>query len=120
FGMTSSNYIYEYATPAGLQLNTGVAPSFDVSITDLPDCQGWNVCVTDLGKSNPGVKAVMLVDDSAGVYYERPGVKFVNARIDPLSKGFTMYSDKFTDSSRGELHPNWTSSEPFCFKVLRP
>jgi hypothetical protein len=115
-GFLTNNFETEYATPAGVELNTGIPPSFKVSYSDLPNCEGWSVSVTDTGNINPGVKAIFLVDDSNGVYYDRPGVKLKNVSFDPTSPDYTTISPKFTN---GELHPTVTSNQPYTFTILR-
>ncbi len=101
------NFNFENAAPAGTQLNTGVAPSFKISIDTLSKCSGWTICVKDTGSNDPGIKAVMLVDDTEGIYFDRLGMKFSNAVLDSTSPAFTS----------GELHPDYHSSDPYCFKV---
>ncbi len=101
------NYESEYSAPGGMQLNTGVPPSFKITIDTLSECSGWTVHVQDTGTSNPGVKAVMLVDDSAGVYFQRPGTRFNNVSFDPTVGEYTF----------GELHPFWESAQTYSFNV---
>ncbi len=98
---------YEYSTPLGMQLNTGVPPSFKVTVDEHSDCSGWHICVVDNGSDNPGIKAVMLVDDTEAIYFKRPGVKFSNVSFDSTSSDFT----------RGELHPNLETNQSYCFDV---
>lgn len=117
YGMTQINYgfgmfgnyqfNYEYASPVGMQLNTGIPPSFKVTVDEHSDCSGWHICVRDTGSSNPGIRAVMLADDTEAVYFLRPGVKFKNTSFDSSSADFT----------RGELQPYWESNQPYCFDV---
>ncbi len=108
FGMFGNyQYNYEYATPVGMQLNTGVPPSFKITIDEHSDCSGWHICVVDTGLNNPGIKAVMLVDDTEAVYFKRPGVKFKNVSFDSSSADF----------NRGELHTNLESNKSYCFDV---
>ncbi len=97
----------ESAAPAGMQLNSGVAPSFTVAIDTLPNCMGWNICISDSNKNDPGLRVVSLVDDSEGVYFEKVGAKYHNVTFDSAS----------LDLSRGELIPHWHSSQPYCFTV---
>jgi len=104
------DFDYEYAAPAGTQLNTGVPPSFKVDVTTLPNCEGWNVCVTDTSNTNPGLKAVMLVDDTAGVYFQRPGTKFSNVSFDSSSSDF-ISGELHLDP---DLHPG---TQQYCFHI---
>jgi plastocyanin len=97
----------EYAAPGGMQLNTGVTPAFTVTIDTLPGCMGWNICVRDTSKADPGVRVVSLVDDSDGVYFARVGAKYSNVTFDSSSG----------DLTKGELLPHWHSSQPYCFSV---
>ncbi|MDP4229824.1 MAG: T9SS type A sorting domain-containing protein [Bacteroidota bacterium] len=97
----------ESAAPAGMQLNTGATPSFVVFIDTLPNCAGWNICVRDTSKGDPGVRVVSLIDDSDGVYYDRIGAKYHNVTFDSSS----------TDLYRGELMPHWHSSQAYCFSI---
>ncbi len=97
----------ESAAPAGMQLNSGVAPAFSVAIDTLPNCMGWNICVSDSNKNDPGIRVVSLVDDSEGVYYGKIGTKYHNVTFDSAS----------LDLYRGELLPQWHSSQSYCFTV---
>jgi len=105
--MTYYTFNFENAAPAGTQLNTGVVPAFKITIDTLAKCTGWTICVRDTSTGDPGIKAVMLVDDTDGVYFNRPGMKFSNVSFDTLSSAFVA----------GELHPDYHSSDPYCFKV---
>ena len=108
FGMFGNyQYNYEYSSPAGMQLNTGIPPSFKVTVDEHADCSGWHVCVVDTGTTNPGVRAVMFVDDTEAIYFRRPGVKFKNVSFDSSSTDFTA----------GELHPFMESSQQYCFDI---
>ncbi len=71
---------YEYAAPAGMQLNTGVAPALKISI-DSSNCTTWHFCVRDTSKDDPGIKTVMLIDDPDGIYFE-PGEQLKNVSFD--------------------------------------
>jgi plastocyanin len=113
-GGGAANFESSYATPAGMQLNTGVPPAFKVTTTILPDCAGWKVCVSDTGHNNPGIKAVMLVDDLDGVYFQRPRVKYQNVSFDNTSQDFYPYSTSFIG---GELHPDLKSNAEYCFTI---
>ncbi|MEP7236022.1 MAG: T9SS type A sorting domain-containing protein, partial [Ignavibacteriota bacterium] len=108
FGGTYT-FAFEYAAPAGMQLNTGVPPDFQVTVTTLPSCGGWHVCVKDNSPTNAGIKAVSLVDDPDGVYYKRPGTKFKNVSFDASSP----------DLYAGELHPDpeINPGAQYCFDV---
>jgi plastocyanin len=103
----STNLHSEYAAPAGIQLNNGGISTLSISVDTLSKCTGWHVCVTDLGTNDPGVKAVMLIDDTDGVYFDQVGEKFNNVAFDATSLDF----------SNGELHPSWHSSQAYCFDV---
>src|SRR5579872_2706323 len=98
------NWHYEYAAPAGMQLNTGVTPSFNA--TTQQTCTGWHICVTDTAANDPGMKAAILIDDPDGVYWSTPA-KFSNVSFDPNSP----------DYADGELHPHWHSNTAYCFDV---
>lgn len=100
----------EYASPLGMQLNTGIPPSFKISIDTLSKCVGWTIHVTDTSTNNPGIKAVMLVDDTAGVYFQRPGIKFRNVAFDSSSADFKM----------GEIHANSEANNPYSFDIKIP
>ncbi len=99
-----ANFMNEYASPAGMQLNTGVTPSFVVNSTQK--CTGWHICVADTSKEDPGIKAAILIDDPDGVYWSTP-TKFSNV-------SFTAESPDYAD---GELHPHWHSKEGYCFDI---
>ncbi|MFI5263173.1 MAG: T9SS type A sorting domain-containing protein [Candidatus Kapaibacterium sp.] len=105
--MTYYKFNFENAAPAGTQLNTGAVPAFNITIDTLSKCSGWTICVRDTGNNDPGIKAVMLVDDTDGVYFNRPGMKFSNVSLDSSSPAFVA----------GELHPDYHSTQPFCIKV---
>jgi len=118
YGMSEFWYFYddkgnyevfesEYGAPGGMQLNTGASPSFVVTIDTVTNCDGWNICVRDTGKNDPGIRAITLVDDSEGIYYGRIGAKYSNVSLDASS----------TDFFAGELHPHWHSSQSYCFTV---
>ncbi|MDP4237109.1 MAG: hypothetical protein Q8919_11740, partial [Bacteroidota bacterium] len=108
FGMFGNyQYNYEYAAPIGMELNTGVPPSFKVTVTERTDCSGWHICVQDTGTNNPGVKSVALANDTEAVYYHRPGLKSNNVSFDSTVAEFTA----------GELHPFWQSGDAYCFDV---
>ncbi|MEI8134612.1 MAG: choice-of-anchor D domain-containing protein [bacterium] len=99
-----ANFVDEYSAPAGMQLNTGVYPSF---ITDIQTtCSGWHVCIRDTGANDPGVKAAILIDDPDGVYWNTPA-KFSNVSFDETSSDF----------ADGELHPHVHSNSAYCFDV---
>jgi plastocyanin len=119
FGRSNNDFQYEYATPAGMQLNTGAAPTLKVTTSLLPNCAGWSVCVTDTGSNNPGIKGVMLVDDPDGVYFDRPGVFPKNVSFDVMSPDYTTLIDSTVARFPGELHPNVKSNEEYCFTILR-
>lgn len=102
---SSLNFIAEYSAPAGMQLNTGVDPSFKIS-TDST-CTGWHICVRDTGNTDPGIKAVMLIDDPDGIYFPFGG-KFTNV-------GFEESAPDYYDKS--ELHPHVHSAGSYCFDV---
>ncbi len=72
---------YEYAAPAGMQLNTGVSPLFKIIIDSISNCTSWHFCVRDTSKDDPGIKTVMLVDDPDGIYFE-PGEQLKNVSFD--------------------------------------
>ncbi|MFI5263779.1 MAG: T9SS type A sorting domain-containing protein, partial [Candidatus Kapaibacterium sp.] len=99
------NFYQEYAAPAGMQLNTGVIPSFTIDTTST--CSGWHICIRDTGKNDPGIKAVTLIDDPDAVYWQQPGAKFSNVSFDTLSADYTD----------GELHPHFHSAQKYCFDV---
>ncbi|MFI5262982.1 MAG: choice-of-anchor D domain-containing protein [Candidatus Kapaibacterium sp.] len=81
YGIMNAGYGQsEYAAPAGMQLNTGVLPSFKIMI-DSSNCTSWHFCVSDTSKSDPGIKSVMLIDDPDGVYFE-PGEQLSNVSFD--------------------------------------
>ena len=108
FGSPESDYTTfetESATTAGMQLNTGISPSFAIDTTTT--CSGWHVCVRDTGTNDPGLRAVILIDDPDGVYWQTPGVKFTNVTFDSLS----------ADYADGELHPHFHSSQSYCFDI---
>lgn len=107
FGMFFLNFEYEHAAPLGMQLNSGVTPSFKFTVTELSKCSGWNICVTDEGTDNPGVKAVQLVDDYDGVYYQRPGLRSGNVSFDKTLPEYWS----------GELRPFMESKQSYCFHV---
>jgi hypothetical protein len=90
-----------------MQLNTGVTPTLSILVDTLAKCTGWHICVTDLGKNDPGIKAVMLIDDTEGVYFDRVGAKFKN----------TVFDGTSLDFADGELHPHWHSPNQYCFDV---
>jgi len=100
-----ANFFDEYAAPAGMQLNTGVPPSFIVDTTST--CTGWHICIRDTGKNDPGLKAVILIDDPDGVYWQTPGAKYSNTSLDATS----------TDYADGELHPHVHGPDSYCFDV---
>ncbi|MDP4235956.1 MAG: choice-of-anchor D domain-containing protein, partial [Bacteroidota bacterium] len=100
-------YETEFATTGGMQLNTGIVPNFAVSIES---CSAWHVCIRDTGKNDPGIKAVILIDDPDGVYFDKVGLKYNNTSLDTGS----------TDYVAGELHPHWHSSQAYCFDVSLP
>ncbi|MDP4236140.1 MAG: choice-of-anchor D domain-containing protein, partial [Bacteroidota bacterium] len=102
---THVNFMQEYSAPAGMQLNTGVTPSFIVDTSST--CSGWHICVRDTGKNDPGLKAVILIDDPDAVYWQQPGAKFSNVTFDSASADF----------ADGELHPHFQSSGSYCFDV---
>ncbi len=104
FAYSSSNYVSESSSPAGMQLNTGVTPSFIVDTAST--CNGWHICVRDTGKNDPGLKAVVLIDDPDGVYWQTPA-RFSNVSFDSLS----------TDYADGELHPHVHGNDSYCFDV---
>ena len=97
----------ECAAPVGMQLNTGITPAFTYTIDTLPNCMGWNICVRDTGKNDPGLRIVTLVDDSDAVYYGKIGAKYKNVTFDSSS----------LDLTNGELLPHWHSGQPYCFTV---
>jgi plastocyanin len=101
---TDINFNQEYAAPAGMQLNTGVIPSFIVDT--LVNCTGWHICVHDTGYIDPGIKAVILIDDPDGVSFPYGG-KYSNVSFDETS----------SDYADGELHPHFHSSGSYCFDV---
>ncbi len=118
YGMSEFWYFYddkgnyeqfesEYAAPGGMQLNTGVTPSFIVTIDTVANCAGWNICVRDTSGGDPGIRAITLVDDSDAVYYGKIGAKYKNVTLDSTSLDFVS----------GELHPHVHSSQPYCFNV---
>ncbi|MEI8135032.1 MAG: choice-of-anchor D domain-containing protein [bacterium] len=100
-----ANFYDEYASPAGMQLNTGTTPHFAID-TQL-SCAGWHICVRDTGANDPGIKAVMLVDDPDGVYFQVPNARPLNVALDSLSNNF----------SHGDLIPAWHSNANYCFDV---
>ncbi|MFI5263111.1 MAG: T9SS type A sorting domain-containing protein [Candidatus Kapaibacterium sp.] len=99
-----SNLRNEYAAPAGMQLNTGVSPSFVIDTQST--CSGWHLCIRDTGSSDPGIKAVILIDDPDGIYWQQQ-TKFSNVVFDQTS----------SDYIDGELHPGWHTNEPYCFDL---
>jgi plastocyanin len=103
-GHAELNIMNEYASPAGMQLNTGVIPSF-VVVTQTT-CSGWHICIRDTGVNDPGVKAAILIDDPDGVYWSTPA-KYSNVSFDETS----------SDYADGELHPHFHSSGSYCFDV---
>jgi hypothetical protein len=102
------DFEFEYASPAGMQLNTGAVPSFKVSVAEPSPCSGWKVCITDTGTSDPGIKAVIIVNDTAGIYYDKVGLHSLNISLD----------SSLGDYVDGELHPHWHSAGGYCFDVL--
>jgi len=62
--------------------------------------------VRDTGKSDPGLKAVILIDDPDGIYWQQQ-TKFSNVTFDQTS----------SDYNDGELHPGWHSNQPYCFDL---
>jgi plastocyanin len=99
-----ANFVDEYAAPAGMQLNTGIYPSFTINAGST--CTGWHVCIRDTGMNDPGLKAAILIDDLDGVYWNTPA-KFSNVTFDATS----------SDYVDGELHPHWHSNQSYCFDV---
>lgn len=99
------NIPHEYAAPAGMQLNTGKEPTVVVTIDSASKCSGWHVCVRDTSTLDPGIRAIMLVDDPDGVYFLPEG-KLQNVSFDTTSLGYEM----------GEYHPQ-VGGENFCFAV---
>ncbi|MEP7234087.1 MAG: T9SS type A sorting domain-containing protein [Ignavibacteriota bacterium] len=104
---TYYTFNFENSAPAGTQLNTGAVPAFKITVDTLSKCSGWTVCVRDTGTADPGIKAVMLVDDTDGIYFNRIGMKYSNVSFDSISPGYV----------NGELHPDVHSTGSFCFKV---
>ncbi|MEP7234334.1 MAG: T9SS type A sorting domain-containing protein [Ignavibacteriota bacterium] len=100
------NIISEFSSPAGMQLNTGVPPSFIVDTTST--CSGWHICVRDTGANDPGLKAVILIDDPDAIYWQQPGAKYSNVSFDQKSADYY-------DAS--ELHPHVHSNSSYCFDV---
>ncbi|MEI8134596.1 MAG: T9SS type A sorting domain-containing protein [bacterium] len=113
----SHNFETEYATPAGMQLNTGAVSSLKVTTTELPNCAGWHVTVTDPNPTNPGVRAVMLLNDPDGVYFDKPASVASNVRFDPEAVGYTTLIDSTVARLPAELQPYWKSSEAYSFNV---
>ncbi len=97
----------EYASPAGMQLNTGAVPSFKIEVTNSSPCGGWHICVADTGEIDPGIKSIVFIDDTLGNYYGRPGAKCRNISWDESSP----------DNVGGELHPILHSHNQYCFDV---
>ncbi|MFI5263864.1 MAG: choice-of-anchor D domain-containing protein, partial [Candidatus Kapaibacterium sp.] len=97
-------FVSEYAAPSGMQLNTGIPPSF--LETTESTCSGWHICLRDTGANDPGVKTVILIDDPDGVYWNAPA-KYSNVSFDQNSSDYTD----------GELHPHFHSSQSYCFDV---
>lgn len=103
---TPPNVPHEYATAAGMQLNTGAEPQFRITIDSTTKCSRWHICVRDISQSGGGIRAAMLVDDPDGVYFE-PGAKLQNVSLDTNALGYEM----------GEYHPRIEGSQEFCFDV---
>jgi hypothetical protein len=99
------NAPHEYAAPAGMLLNTGDLPKFEITVDSLSKCSTWSICAKDLSAENPGIKAAMLVDDSAGIYFQ-PGAKAQNVILDTSALGY----------EQGEYHPK-VGGGKFCFNV---
>ena len=103
---TPPNVPHEYAAPAGMLLNTGAEPTLIVTIDSTSKCSSWHICVRDTSSNDPGIKAVMLVDDPDGVYFS-PGAKIQNASLDTNVIGY----------ENGEYHPRGDPGQNYCFDV---
>jgi plastocyanin len=100
-----ANFYDEFASPAGMQLNTGTYPGFVIDTTI--NCSGWHICARDTGGSDPGIKSIMLINDPDGVYFQLPDASPVNVTLDTTN---AAYHD-------GELHPYWHSTNSYCFDI---
>ncbi|MDP4218834.1 MAG: choice-of-anchor D domain-containing protein [Bacteroidota bacterium] len=100
------NVPHEYAAPAGMLMNTGAEPTLTMTIDSSSKCSSWHICVRDTSRTDPGIKAIMLVDDSDGIYFS-PGAKLLNAGLDTTVPGYIM----------GEYHPQVGTGQDFCFDV---
>ncbi len=106
-GNVSPNVPHEYAAPAGMLLNTGAEPKFVLQIDSTTNCAQWHICVHDTSSENPGIRAIMLVNDPDGIYY-LPGRKLSNAAFDTTALGYV----------NGEYHPQLLHpTDEFCFTV---
>lgn len=95
---------FEYASHSGLKLSTGVQTSFSIDTTTK--CSSWHICIRDTSKINPGIKAIMLLDDPDGIYFNTPG-KYNNVSFEAISQ----------DLVSGELHPNNIGNALYCFDL---
>src|SRR5207244_501464 len=77
-----------------------------IKIDSTAKCTSWHICVRDTSKTDPGIRAVMLIDDPDGVYFE-PGAKALNVNFDTTASGY----------ERGELHPRTNPLVDYCFDV---
>ncbi|MEI8134917.1 MAG: choice-of-anchor D domain-containing protein [bacterium] len=102
--LDNTNFFQEFSSPAGMQLNTGISPSFVID-TQLM-CGGWHVCIRDTGTRDPGIKSIALLNDPDGIYWNTPA-KSKNVTFDQNSP----------DLIAGELNPNWHTNEKYCFDV---
>ncbi len=93
----------EYASPTGMQLNTGGKPLLGVTI-DSSGCDRWHICVHDSSKISRGIKAIILANDPDGAYY------------DPFAISANVEFDTTVEYMKNEIRPQ--ALKEYCFDVL--
>ena len=103
------DFFFEYALPAGMKLCTGVKPQLSILIDT--NCTGWHLCIRDESSTDPGIKEIMLIDDTDGVFFNEGnwhGKKSYNVHFDP----------SFDPLSYGDLELKSDESAPYCFDIM--
>ena len=105
------DFFFEYALPAGMKLFTGVQPQLSIHIDTT--CTGWRLCVRDTSTTDPGIKEVILIDDTDGVFFNE-GNSYGNGK-----RSKNVHFDPSIDPQAfGDIELKSDVTMPYCFDII--